>query len=247
LILVVGLVGGTAPVRWVPLIKNMTRWEKWLCEVLGVALLVGGGWVIYTGVVSPTRGSNVQAAGTSGDAAGGSPTPAPAPTDPATPAPSPSDTSTPTDAPTPDPPTVSAPPAQVTLTNLDPIAGGGNISQEAVRIQGVDYGTADVLVCYAGEHDDTWDVSGYKKMTVTLGIPSADSPSEVGAEVKVLFTSNGTPLVPTATSSIGHVVTITVPLTGVDQLTIGCTDVHGPSGGGASNIRVALAGATVLS
>jgi hypothetical protein len=133
------------------------------------------------------------------------------------------------------------------LTNLDPIAGGGNISQEAVKIQGIDYGTADVLICYAGEHDDTWDVSGYKKMTVTLGIPSADSPSEVGAEVKVLFTNNGTPLVPTATSSIGHVVTLTVPLTGVDQLTIGCTDVHGPSGGGASNIRVALANATILS
>jgi hypothetical protein len=241
LIFVVGLVGGTARVRWVPHINHMHKAEKVLCEVLGVLLLISGCVLIFYSVKP------------SGDP---SPQPTPSGVSPSlgtgpVPSNTPSDSASPTNSITPPVSLTSSPtgPAAVPLTSLSPISTAGDLGQEEVKIQGTDYGATDVKSCVTaiagGPLTDTWDVSGYSKLTVTLGIPSDDSPSEAGAAASVMFTSNGHSLIGAVTTSIGNVKTVTVPLKGVDQLTIGCNDEPGPTGGGNSVISVALANATV--
>jgi hypothetical protein len=56
LIFVVGLVGGTAQVQWVPMISAMHRAEKVFCEVFGVALVLCGCGLIFV-AIEPSTGA----------------------------------------------------------------------------------------------------------------------------------------------------------------------------------------------
>jgi hypothetical protein len=138
----------------------------------------------------------------------------------------------------------------VALADIQPSRHAEDIDVQEVKFGGTDYGPTWIKSCIqtadGGPQYDTWDVSGYSKLTLTLGVPS-DSPPNVGAAARFTFTdASGKELTPAFTVSASHQKTLTVPLTGVDDLTIGCIDEPGPkeTSGGAV-ISFALGNATL--
>lgn len=167
-----------------------------------------------------------------------------------TPPPQPDDSSAPVVVPTPAPtqlasssPSPANYPAGVTpvaLADLQPSRHAEDIDVQEVKFGGTDYGPTWIKSCIqtadGGPQYDTWDVSGYSKLTLTLGVPSDLPPSGVGAAARFTFAdASGKELTPAFTLSATHPKTLTVPLAGVDDLTIGCIDEPGPkeTSGGA--------------
>ncbi|WP_034091609.1 hypothetical protein [Streptacidiphilus albus] len=232
LVFVVGLVGGTAPVRWVPAIKDMHRAEKVTCEVLGALLMLAGAALIFVALTAKTGdGSAAPEPVPSAAALSESPTPTPIQTPTPIAGPTPTAASVPSDSPSTGDSSAALTP--VALAQISPVSHAENINVQEVKFGGTDYGQTWIESCVSTEENgpqyDTWDVSGYTKLTLTLGVPSDLPPSGVGAVARFTFTDNGKALTPTVTVSASQSRTLTIPLAGVDDLTIGCLDEPGPS------------------
>ncbi|WP_405798037.1 hypothetical protein [Streptomyces longwoodensis] len=114
-------------------------------------------------------------------------------------------------------------PAQGYLSDLDAVTYTGYYGSDPVLMLGVNYPKSVRLGCDTSSHDSvTYDVSSYKHLKATLGIPS-DADNAIGsvAAVKV-FDASGKQIGQAVQFRSSDTVDLSVDISGQDQIRITC-------------------------
>lgn len=114
-------------------------------------------------------------------------------------------------------------PAQGYLSDLDAVTYTGYYGSDPVLMLGVNYPKSVRLGCDTSSHDSvTYDVSSYKHLKATLGIPS-DADNAIGsvAAVKV-FDASGKQIGQAVQFRSSDTADLSVDISGQDQIRITC-------------------------
>lgn len=131
------------------------------------------------------------------------------------------------------PASTTAPGRTVYLTQLSAVQDGQGYSVQPVQMDGKQYQQSFVMMCWPGASANTpsmiYEVTGYKTLSVTVGIPDGASGTS-GISASFTFTKNGStdPLGSAPPVEIGTSHTVTIPLDGATQLSINCSNSGSP-------------------
>ncbi|MGC5564974.1 NPCBM/NEW2 domain-containing protein [Streptomyces sp. FR-108] len=117
----------------------------------------------------------------------------------------------------------SARPAQSFLSDLEAVGYTGSYANEPVQMLGVNHPKSVRLGCDTSSDDSiTYDVSSYKRLKATLGIPS-DAPNAIGsvAAIKV-FDASGKQIADAVKFRSSDTADLSVDISGQDQIRITC-------------------------